>query len=152
MDGITLFIYFRMAVLSILFPKNANRLMNLTSTSIRLAKLETQSNLSIQYGDHLQTELKMILMLRVFQFKKFNFRQIFKIKFQKCLPPSPYLHAEIVETTFVRSRFSDIRHGYDFVPSLIRPYFGNLKVVSTIFACTASFMNGSQVDERFLKV
>ena len=27
------------------------------------------------------------------------------------------MEAEIVETTFVRSRFSDIRHGYDFVPS-----------------------------------
>ena len=111
---------FSWLVLSILFPKNANRLINLTSTSIRLAKLETQSNFSIQYGNHLQTELKMILMLRVFQFKKFNFRQIFKIKFQKCLPPSPYLHAEIVETTFVRSRFSNIRHGYDFVPSHIQ--------------------------------
>ena len=28
--------------------------------------------------------------------------------------------AEIVETTFVRSRFLDIRHGYDFVPSRIQ--------------------------------
>ena len=28
--------------------------------------------------------------------------------------------AEIVETTFVRSRFSDIQHGYNFVPSRIQ--------------------------------
>ena len=28
--------------------------------------------------------------------------------------------AEIVETTFVVSRFSDIQHGYDFVPSQIQ--------------------------------
>ena len=28
--------------------------------------------------------------------------------------------AELVETTFVRSGFLDIRHGYDFVPSRIQ--------------------------------
>ena len=30
------------------------------------------------------------------------------------------LQAEIVETTFVRSRFLDIQHGYDFVPNRIQ--------------------------------
>ena len=30
------------------------------------------------------------------------------------------LEAEIVETTFVRSRFPDIQHGYDFVPSRVQ--------------------------------
>ena len=29
------------------------------------------------------------------------------------------IQAEIAETTFVRSRFSDIQHGYDFIPSRI---------------------------------
>ena len=30
------------------------------------------------------------------------------------------LQSDIVEMTFVRSRFSDIQHGYDFVPSRIQ--------------------------------
>ena len=41
-----------------------------------------------------------------------------------------YMRAEIVETTFVRSRFSDIQHGYDFVPSLIQKKRPSFSVVS----------------------
>ena len=43
----------------------------------------------------------------------------FKVFFKACFKYT-YLESEIVETTFVVSRLSDIRHGYNFVPSCIQ--------------------------------